>query len=74
MKIIERLAGGLGGVFAGSIAMFAIRSFFDLGVRILPISGLIIDLLPGTIIGLLLGLLFPRLFKWILIFMPTSIS
>ena len=74
MKVIERLAGGLGGIVAGAVAIAVLRIFFDMSVRVLPVSGLIIDLLPGMVVGLILGVIFPKFFKWIFLFIPTSIS
>jgi hypothetical protein len=61
---MERLLGALGGIVIGVTICAFIRLALGLGLAILPISQMTLQILPGLVLGLILGLVFPRFFKW----------
>ncbi|MDX1679940.1 MAG: hypothetical protein R3242_04335 [Akkermansiaceae bacterium] len=70
MKVIDRIGGFICGLVIGVIVTIIIRLSFDMGLTILPISGLIGDLLLGTVVGGVVGAIFPKPFMWVVSFFP----
>lgn len=63
MKGIELIAGVIGGMIAGVILFAIARISLDWGLTLFPLGELFFQLLPGIILGGILGAMFPRFFS-----------
>jgi len=61
----RRIFGAIGGALLGAIVWAIIKANYLGGLDLLPISTLLIQLLPGIIIGGILGFIFYRLFSYL---------
>ena len=63
-EIMDRLLGLLGGLVIGIVICAIIRFTMGLGLTIIPLGILFVQLSPGIISGGILGVIFPRVFKY----------
>ena len=61
----RRIFGAAGGALLGAIVWAVIKTNYFGGLKLLPISYILIQLLPGIIIGAIAGFIFFRLFSYI---------
>jgi hypothetical protein len=71
-RVPTRFEGLIGGAVAGIILTFMMRSIFDLDIPLLPLGQLLGHLIPGILIGSILGTCFPRVFACFTFFLPTN--
>ena len=60
----NRILGGIAGGFVGAI-VYAIAHILVAGVTISGLGSIVLFFLPGFVAGVILGVLFPRLFTWL---------
>ena len=61
----RRIFGAIGGALLGTIVWAIIKANYLGGLKLLPISNIFIQLIPGIIIGAIVGFIFFRLFSYI---------
>ena len=61
----RRIFGAIGGALLGTIVWAIIKANYLGGLDLLPFSTLLIQLLPGIIIGGILGFILFRLFSYL---------
>lgn len=66
MRMVERIFGAIGGMIVGAVVCVVIRLSIGAGLTLLPLSTLLFQLMPGLVIGALVGFLFPRPFVFLL--------
>lgn len=59
---MRRIWGAFGGLIVFSILWAIVRDVLGWGLTAWPLSALIIDMLPGIIVGVVAGVSFPKVF------------